>query len=218
MDIEPVRRAIILAASYPPREYKSKADSHEIAAAVKALAGATFQRDWTLVFGGHPAVSPLILMVAREYGTKDRVVIYQSDYFEDHISPATRALTEEQFGEIRFVPHAPDEPAPAPSDPVDATKCPKSLTAMRERMVHHPGVSALVLIGGDTGLRQELDLFAKAHPNLPIIPLGAPGGIAHELASEARGFRMPEDLLIALPDSRNYLTLFTRVMQYLALL
>jgi len=87
-------RAILLAASYPPREYKSKADSHEIAAAVKALVGAVFQQGWTLVFGGHPAVSPLILMIAREYGQKNRVVIYQSRYFFHHISPATRALTD----------------------------------------------------------------------------------------------------------------------------
>jgi hypothetical protein len=216
MPSEDTSRAILLAASYPPREYKSKADSHEIAAAVKALAGAIFHQGWTLVFGGHPAVSPLILMIAREYGQKNRVVIYQSLYFFHHIGPATRALTEEGFGKIEFVANDRTETPPPPERPVDPTKCPKSLTALRERMVSHPGIMGLVLVGGDTGLRQELDVFSKRHNHLPVIPIGAPGGIARELLSETRAKGLEPRVFQSLHDSRNYLTLCTRIVRYLA--
>jgi len=208
-------RAIVLAASYPPRDYASKADSHEIAAAVKALAGAVFQQGWHLIFGGHPAVSPLILMIAREYGEKNRVVIYQSEYFTHHMSPATRALTQEGFGQIAWVPNVVTEMPPGPDDSVDPTKCPDSLSAMRKRMIMHPSVSGLVLVGGDTGLRQEIDLFRTARRGLPIIAIGAPGGIARELVPESRIPGMAPALKNALATSRNYLTLATKIVSYI---
>jgi len=211
-------RAIVLAASYPPRTYKERADSHEIAAAVKALAGAIFQQNWLLVFGGHPAVSPLVLMIARQYGRKDQVVIYQSAYFQHHITPATKALAAERYGEIVFIPNHPSEMPPDPDEPVNPTKCPKSLTAMRIGMMDHPGIAGLVLIGGDTGLEQELALFANQKQFLPIIPIGAPGGIAREFAGKTRAPGMASALLDALPVSRNYLTLSTQIMRYLAVL
>jgi hypothetical protein len=216
MSSEADKRAILLAASYPPREYKAKANSHEIAAAVKALAGAIFQQDWTLVFGGHPAVSPLILMIAREYGQKNRVVIYQSKYFLHHTSPATRALTEEGFGKIEFVPNDPTEAPPSPLGSVDTAKCPKSLAKMRERMISHPGIVGLVLIGGDTGIGQELDIFSITHNHLPIIPIGAPGGMAREMAPQTRAIGLEPAVFEALPHSRNYLTLCTHIVRYLA--
>jgi hypothetical protein len=214
---QPQTRAVALAASYPPREYRFKSDSHEIAAAVKALAGAIFQAGWVLLFGGHPTISPLVLMIAREYGQKNRVKIYQSTYFENHMGPATLSLVREGFGEIVPVPHTPDEVPPRRSETINPTKCPRSLTAMREKMMRHPGISALVLVGGDTGLRQELDLFANIHEKrLPIIPIGAPGGIARELVPEMQAPRMDEPLRHALAESTNYFTLCANIVRYLS--
>jgi hypothetical protein len=207
--------AVVLAASYPPRDYKSRADSHEIAAAVRALTGAIFQQGWTLVFGGHPAVSPLILMIAREFGQRDRVAIYQSAYFQHHIGPATRALTSENFGKIVFTPNFESEIPPALQAPVDPTKCPKSLEIMRRQMIQHPGVVGLVLIGGDTGLRQELELFAEAHPQFPIVPIGAPGGIARELVGKMHAPGLQPDLQKELAESHNYFTLSSKLVRYL---
>jgi len=208
-------KSILLAASYPGRAYKAKADSHEIASAVKALAGAAFQQGWGLVFGGHPSVAPLILMIAREYGYKERIMIYQSKYFVHHISPATQALTKEGFGKVAFVPNDPSEDPPVASSPIDPTRCPKSLTAMRKVMIRHPGLSGLVLIGGDTGLTQELSLFREVHPNLPIIPIGAPGGIASDLAHELRGGTLGNLSDTMLATSRNYLSLCTWILRFL---
>jgi hypothetical protein len=208
--------SVILVASYPPREYKDKSDSHEIAAAVKALAGAIFQRKWDLVFGAHPAISPLVLMIAREYGVKHRVIIYQSTYFEHHVSPAVRTLTDEGYGLLEPVLHHPSELPPGPEEPVNPTQCPKSLASMRNRMMAHPGVSGLVLIGGDTGLRLELELFAARPERLPIIPIGAPGGIARELWPARWMPGMDDALSEEVRSSPNYLTLMTRLVKYLA--
>ena len=216
MTSEPGNHAILLAASYPPRSYHEKADSHEIAAAVKALAGAVFQRGWTLVFGGHPTISPLILMIAREYDRRNRVVIYQSRYFTNHIGPATRALLSEHYGEIVEVPNHPSEPPPAAGERLDPTRCPLSLALMRESMIKHPGIAGMVLIGGDTGVRQELELFKLRHRELPVIPVGAPGGIARELLQERRVPRMEPAISGALESSPHYLTLCTGIMRYLA--
>src|SRR5713101_8211427 len=97
------QKAVLLAASYPPRDYKLKADSQEIAAAVKALMGAVFQQGWRLLFGGHPTISPLILMIAREYGRKQAVVIYQSAFFRNHVATATTELADQQFGKLEVI-------------------------------------------------------------------------------------------------------------------
>jgi hypothetical protein len=211
------QRAVLLAASYPPREYKLKADSQEIAAAVKALMGAVFQQGWRLVFGGHPAISPLVLMIAREYGRKQAVVIYQSAFFRNHIPAATAELAHEQFGGLEFVDSDAREPLPIPDEPPDPTKCPLSLLAMRRAMIGHPSIAGLVLIGGDTGLQQEFELFREMRSDLPVIPIAAPGGIASELRDFAYTPGMDDRLRSALAQSRNYSFLFSRIMHYLSI-
>ena len=205
------KNAVLLAASYPPREYRTKADSHEIAAAVKALAGAVFQRGWTLVFGGHPTISPLVLMIAREHGRKGRVVVYQSAYFRNHIGPATRALISEGYSVVEEIPNDPAERPPAAGEKLDPTRCPRSPRAMRESMVRHPGLAGLVQIAGDTGLRQELEFFAQRRKDLPAMAIGAPGGMAAELAREVPA----SDMAAALATSQNYLSLCSEVVRYL---
>lgn len=215
-------RAVLLAASYPPRDYRTRADSQEIAAAVKALLGAVFARGWQLVFGGHPTISPLVLMIAREYGEKHRVAIYQSSYFRHHLTPGTRALVEEGYGQIEWVPEDPDEPAPGPDAVVNPVNSPRSLSAMRLRMVAHPGLTALVLAGGDTGLLEEARLFRQASDRMrepsglrPILPIGGPGGVAQEMGPEAHAPGLEPELFFALQHSRNYLFLCSRLLGYL---
>lgn len=208
--------SVLLAASYPAREFGSKADSQEIAAAVKGLIGAVFQRGWAIVFGGHPTISPLILMIAREFGRKEAVTIYQSKYFIHHIGAATLSLVDEGFGEIALINNDSREPTPGPRDPVDPSNCPLSLAAMRKAMVKHPGISGLVLIGGDSGLQEEFELFRGAHPNRPAIPFGSPGGAARELLASSAGLEIDNDLRSTLSDSRNYLALSSRIVGYIS--
>ena len=211
-------RLVVLAASYPPREYKLKADSHEIAAAVKALLGAVFQQNWKIIFGGHPSISPLVLMIARDYGRKDSVAIYQSGYFSNHIGAATLSLAQEQFGEIVLIPNDPSELPPPPDETPDPTKCPRSLSAMRIAMFSRPNIAGLVLIGGDSGVWQEADQFRSALPHRPIIPIGSPGGAAKDLIDSAYVPNMDLELRSAIATSRNYLFLCSRIIRYLGTL
>jgi hypothetical protein len=207
--------AVLLAASYPAREYSAKADSQEIAAAVKALIGAVFQHGWSVVFGGHPTISPLILMMAREYGRRNSITIYQSEYFRNHVGQATLALVGEGYGRLEVIPNDASEPVPGPEEYPDATKCPLSLSAMRSAMIGHPGLLGLLLIGGDSGLAEESALFRRSFPRLPIVPLGGPGGIAKEFAKDAATPGMDPELRTALSGSRNYLFLCARIVHYL---
>lgn len=67
-------RRVFLSASVPVPEraarYRRVADAHlEIEEAVVSLARAVFTEGGTLVFGGHPAISPLVAVVAGEYIT-----------------------------------------------------------------------------------------------------------------------------------------------------
>jgi hypothetical protein len=199
---------VFLAASYPSRAYAGKADSHEIARAVKAFLGAVFHQDGKIVFGGHPSISPLVLMMAREYGERGRVLIYQSELYRPLLVEATLALAEEGFGEIRFVEAEPGE-SPEPG------KCQGSLTRMRESMIED--AVAAVFIGGDTGLKEEFDLFVKRYPERPAILVGAPGGMARELAKSVGNIAFPETPgSVEQPtDSRNYNALMLRVVDHI---
>ena len=210
------KRFLILAASYPSREYKSGADSHEIASAVKALIGAAFHQGWRIIFGGHPTISPLILMIAREYGQRRSVLIYQSNYFAGHLGQATMDLTREEFGEIVVVPNDPIEVPPGPLEIPDPTECPRSLLAMRRAMFSRSDIGGLILIGGDSGLREEFDLFRVMLPGQPTVPIGFPGGAASELLDWAQLQDMEPKLRAALKGSRNYTYLCAQIIRYVS--
>lgn len=201
-------RFVFLAASYPSREYASTADSHEIARAVKALLGAVFHEHGKIVFGGHPSISPVVLMMAREFGEKDGVWIYQSELFRPLVVQASLDLKEEGYGIIKFIKAEPGE-SPEPG------KCTASLKKMRESMIAETDPIAAVLIGGDSGLGEELVLFRRRYPHRPVFPIGGPGGKARELLLSGRGF-LPKEFprfWDQLGSSRNYIALMNQAVE-----
>lgn len=198
-------RYVFLAASYPSREFAKTANSHEIASAVKRLLGAVFRANGRIVFGGHPAISPLVLQIAREHGKMHRVLIYQSELFRPLISEATLLLAEEGCGKIKFTKAEPGERP-------ESGKCAKSLTVMRLSMINDTDPVAAILIGGDSGLQQELEFFEERYPGRPIIPVAAPGGAARVLLGRAvlpKGY----ESFAAQLTSRNYLNLMHQVVK-----
>src|SRR3954447_18809239 len=80
--------AIFLSAGVPDptrgAEYAQTADTVAITAAVSALVHVTLGRR-LLVWGGHPAITPMIWVVAQDVGVDYGcwVRLYQSSYFED---------------------------------------------------------------------------------------------------------------------------------------
>ncbi|HEX9733193.1 MAG TPA: hypothetical protein VGG06_14560 [Thermoanaerobaculia bacterium] len=121
-----------------------------------------------LVFGGHPAVTPLVQRVASDFG-EGKVDLYQLTRFRDYAPAEVRAP--------QFVVHWVD------SD---------SLEPMRDRMVDEAQAAVFVggktrdeaPIGGAPGICDEYRRFLRRHPGGPAYVLGLLGGEAERLARE----------------------------------
>ena len=172
------RKAIFLSASIPvkpkpgsdeePRLGSDDCRPLEIREAVLALV-TTVTRDRVLVFGGHPAISPLIEHAARSMGTAGNVHIFQSRFFERFIPE--EACRFENFHWTKRQDNKPD-----------------SLQVMREEMLSFCDYGAAFFIGGMEGIPDEHEIFRRLHPKAMTFPLASTGGAAallsQRLASE----------------------------------
>jgi hypothetical protein len=160
--------AIFLSASVPdPRRaphYAATADTVSITAAVSALVYVTLGRR-PLIWGGHPAITPMIWIVAQDLGLDYArwVKLYQSAFFEDEF-PEENA----HFGNVVFTESV-------------AQDREKSLRVMREHMFNENRFDAAVFIGGMEGIRDEFDLLCQVQPEVRMVPVASTGGAAAEL-------------------------------------
>lgn len=183
--------AIFLSAGVPdPKrgpEYAATADTVAIGAAVSALVHVTLGRR-LLVWGGQPAITPMIWVVAQDVGVDYGrwVRLYQSRHFKDEFPE-----DNERFQNVTF------------TDDVDSDRD-KSLLAMRERMFSDHDFDAAVFIGGMGGIIQEYELFRRLQPNATVLPVVSTGGATLEVA--ARAGVLPADLA----DDLDYVALFHR--------
>jgi hypothetical protein len=164
---------VFLSASFPSGgrgELVRPYDVAAIADAVTALSRAVLGASWRLVFGAHPTISPLVLMVARELGRPGAVEIYQSEYFAGQVPDETVNLVDDGFGVIRWVPGDPGENRNL------------SLERMRDTMIETGPYTAALFIGGMNGVVDEYQMIAKRWPEVPRLPLWAPGGAARNLS------------------------------------
>jgi len=179
------RRAIFLSASVPyrrkpedvppgftvedNRRLVESAEPRLIREAISHLCRFAFRRDVDLIFGGHPAITPMVLESARRFGeeARKRVVVFQSLFFADVIPEETFELTHREFGTTLWTAAGTDRWT--------------SLTAMREAMISSPNLVAAVFIGGMEGLFEEAEILKERRPNLPCFALGSTGGAAAEL-------------------------------------
>jgi hypothetical protein len=157
------RDAIFLSASVPaedrhPRYFKT-ADVVGIRDAVRGLAGEVLRRH-TLVFGGHPAISPLILTVAQRLGAIKRVRIYQSELFRSVVPKESVA-----FPNIVWTKAFKGDRE-------------RSLRGMRDEMIRSATFTAGVFIGGMDGVEHEFDMFAAIHPTASVYPVASTGAAA----------------------------------------
>lgn len=161
--------AIFLAAGVPdPKrgpEYAATADVVAIGAAVSALLHVTLGRR-PLVWGGQPAITPMIWAVAEGMGVDYGrwVKLYQSRHFQEDF-PEENA----RFGNVVF------------TEDVGGGR-EESLLAMRERMFADNAFSAAVFIGGMGGLVQEYEMFRQAQPRARIVPIVSTGGATLKIA------------------------------------
>lgn len=185
---------IFLSASVPLPDrnpkYLATADVLAIRDAVKGLISTVLDRA-TVVFGGHPAITPLVALLLRGMPkeTKRRVVLYQSGFFERDF------LTEnDEFIDLRVTPAVTG----------DRTA---SLLAMRRAMIRSEPIDAAVFVGGMEGIREEYQEFHDAYPHAPCYPIASTGAAALDLFEEiARDRRY-------LMNELTYPTLFRRLLR-----
>jgi hypothetical protein len=127
---------------------------------VRALAAVVVPRAH-LVWGGHPAITPLIRhVVERMTGEwKNHITLYQSRHFEkdfpeDNFSFENIQLTED-FGERN-----------------------ESVFQMRKIMFSENIFSVGIFIGGMDGVIDEYKMFREYQPNALAIPLASTGAAA----------------------------------------
>ncbi|PND18352.1 hypothetical protein CN934_28350 [Ensifer sp. MMN_5] len=181
--------AIFLSAGVPdPRrgpEFAATADSVAITAAVAALAYVVLGRR-RLVWGGHPAITPMILVMSEgmsiDYG--EWVTLYQSEFFKDEFPE-----DNERFRKVVFTEkHSDDREA--------------SLKLMRERMFKENEFKAAVFIGGMGGVIAEYEMFRQLQPHAKVIPVTSTGGASLDVAAKLG--EVPSDF----QNERDYVALF----------
>jgi hypothetical protein len=185
---------IFLSASVPlpnrDRRFMATADVIAIRDSVKALVTEVVPRG-IIVFGGHPAITPLIALLLKGLGMDAgrRIILYQSAFFTDQFGKEN-----EEFLDVRLVPAVANSPE-------------RSLRIMRERMIGDTPFNAGVFIGGMEGVLDEFAMFGELHPRAARWPIASTGAAAQELF-EQQGARRPDQLA----DEMTYSSLFRRLL------
>lgn len=182
---------IFLSASIPARgrgEYHLTADPYLIQYAVRELVITVLGRK-RLVWGGHPAITPMILVACEDLGVNytQSVTLYQTRHFQN-IFPEGNA----KFKNVVY------------TDDVDKDR-EKSLAEMRRRMFTDVEYYAAIFIGGMEGIEIEFDLLSAYQPSCKILAIGAPGGASRILAQK---LNLSDDLV----NSINFTSIFHKYL------
>ena len=167
------RATVFMSASFPSGDRGEQFrpyDASGIADAVSAFTRAILAGNGKLVFGGHPTITPLVLMIARELCVTNSVVVFQSAWFRDFRLPEVDEIESERLGVVHWTDKA---------DNLD-----ESVRIMREKMIGSIQYKAAIFVGGMEGIHDEYSLFAEIWPNIPCIPVAGPGGAAKTLPSK----------------------------------
>jgi hypothetical protein len=173
-------RAIFLSASIPTpgrAPFDQDIEPQMIQAAVSALATVVLGRR-VLVWGGHPAITPMLWAASQELGVEysNSVRLFQSKFWKDEDFPEEN----KQFGNVTYV------------DAVAGDR-EKSLQAMRLSMLQSESFEAAVFIGGMEGIFDEHKLFSSLYPEAKCVPVAVTGGAARTLAASLN-YATPPDL------------------------
>jgi len=182
---------IFLSASVPlPSRNPAYFDSANVIAirdAVRALTIVVVEKKITLVFGGHPAITPMIRLQIAQSGNRvgEHVVMFQSRFFEREFPEDNAA-----FEKVELV------------DAVENDRQ-RSLQRMREVMLAQPFKLGL-FIGGMEGVEEEYEMFQHRQPRTPAFPIASTGAAASILFERDRELQRkhPE-----LREEISYLTL-----------
>lgn len=172
--------AIFLSASVPMlgrAPFDQDVEPQMIQAAVSALATVVLGRR-PLVWGGHPAITPMLWASAQDLGIEyaSSVRLFQSKLWQDQDFPEEN----KHFGNVKYI------------DAVDNDRD-KSLRAMRLAMLKSEPFEAAVFIGGMEGIYEEHELFTSLYPAAKCLPVAVTGGAARTLAAKLH-YSLPSNI------------------------
>ena len=183
-------RHVFLSASFPSGKRGEEVrpfDAAGIADAVTAVVRAVLLSGGKLLFGGHPTITPLVLMIGTELRVHKAVDIFQSEWFQDQIPEEAWDLMKFDVGTIHWTKRC--------------ESIEKSLAEMRKQMIEFVWPAGAVFVGGMSGIWVEYELFGSMRPGVPRIPIAGPGGAAARLPDV--GTSVPEALKREM-SSRHY--------------
>jgi hypothetical protein len=181
---------IFLSAGIPDPQsdpkYFETIDVIAIRDAVRALASVMITR-YQLIWGGHPAITPLIRQVLFRMDAKasQQVLMYQSLAYSKEFIP-----DNDYFEKKVYTPEKESKKA--------------SLDEMRRRMLvadEHRFIAG-IFIGGKEGVEEEYNMFKDHHRNAKLFPIASTGGAARVIYEKGK-FEMPELL-----SNYTYIDLF----------
>lgn len=154
-------KKIFLSASIPylGREYFDGSNPLLIREAVVAFTRVCMEYNIEFYFGGHPAISPLVYQIAKNYlGDKDAPIrIYQSEWFKDMTPTEIK-----YYGNIVWTPKREDIGA--------------SVQLMREQMFEeNKDTCCAVFIGGMEGIIDEANKISSLCPDIKMMPMASTG-------------------------------------------
>ena len=185
---------IFLSASIPAKErdvkYFETMDVLAIREAVRALTSVVIPKS-ILVWGGHPAITPIIKTVADNLSIdcKEHLILYQSDWF--------RGLFPQENESFQKVIYTKKK----------STKI-ESLQEMRKRMIEDYDYKAGIFIGGMDGVEKEFEVFSIAHAKAKLLPIASTGAAAKIIYEKQKNLFCEE-----LETELTYMHLFKSLLQ-----
>lgn len=188
-----------LSASVPDpsaSHFVEPSDAIAVGAAVKALLYVILGRR-KLVWGGHPAITPMVWSVASSMGIDYSawVSLYQTNHFKDRF-PADN----ERFNNVTFTPRVFGEDRAN-----DAETRSASLLYMRQRMFEDHQYSTAVFIGGMMGVVEEYEMLLKSNPEASCLPITSTGGVTGLLSDRTN---LTDGLRTRLERDVDYIPMF----------
>lgn len=205
-------KSIFLSASIPlpdrDAKYYETADVMAIRDAVLALVEVCLDKGIMIIWGGHPAITPLVYQAiqqhvaegdAFDYHDLDKkliqsyVKIYQSDFYSDRFPE-----DNQHFNNVDIIEAGADEKS--------------SLAKMRSAMLDDKDFIAGIFIGGMEGVMDEYKMFKEEYPSVPCYPIASTGAASKIIyETESNRQHLSKDLL----DNYAYKALFTKIFDQL---
>lgn len=159
---------IFLSASMPKvgRDpiFLESADFTAIRDAIVGLINAIIP-DFKMVWGGHPAITPIIANIFKKRGYKNEklVTLYQSNYFKSVFPEEDKSFSN--FVQTEIV-----------TNDDGRADMNLSLRLMRRKMIGENNIVAAVFIGGMEGIMDEADIVKELKPKAKLLPVASTGG------------------------------------------